>query len=317
MALDKKTNALFKLMELFLSQKEISSKDEHILDILGCSPKTLERYLKDIESLYPHIMRIKQSRKYLWKLVRVSDILEEFIKNSEDISQLFIMAQEFDPQILKELEKGTLSKISKESNVFLFRNSIMETIQDQKSKEIFKNLKRAIANHEYRDITYTYNKTTIHRNTKCIKLVFLGNNWYVALVDEEKKLLFRRLSFIDKVSYSSKNCFQRYEIAPYLEFLKTAQNPMSLYGEPVKKATIKANPNIAIYFQKGMKKFLPSQTFKKRLDDGSIIFTLNYTQELEILPLIQKWLPDLIILKPQELKDAYIKKLNDTLDNHG
>jgi len=111
-------------MELFLSQKEISIKDEHILDILGCSPKTLERYLKDIESLYPHIMCIKQSRKYIWKLVRVSDILEEFIKNSDDISQLFIMAQEFDPQILKELEKGTLSKISKESNVFLFRNSL-------------------------------------------------------------------------------------------------------------------------------------------------------------------------------------------------
>jgi len=316
MAIDKKTNALFKLMELFLSQKEISSKDEHILDILGCSPKTLERYLKDIESLYPHIMRIKQSRKYVWKLVRVSDILEEFIKNSDDISQLFIMAQEFDPQILKELEKGTLSKISKESNVFLFRNSIMETIQDQKSKEIFKNLKRAIANHEYRDITYTYNKTTTHKNMKCIKLLFMDNNWYVALVDVEKRLLFRRLSFIDKVSYSSKNSFQKHEIEPYLEFLKNAQNPMSLYGVKVKKATIKANPNIAIYFQKDMKKFLPSQSFKKRLKDGSIIFTLNYTQDLEILPLIQKWLPDLIILKPQELKDAYIKKLNDALDNH-
>jgi len=316
MAIDKKTNALFKLMELFLSQKEISSKDEHILDILGCSPKTLERYLKDIESLYPHIMRIKQSRKYVWKLVRVSDILEEFIKNSDDISQLFIMAQEFDPQILKELEKGTLSKISNNSDVFLFRNSIMETIQDPKSKEIFKNLKRAIANHEYRDITYTYKTTNIYKNAKCIKLLFIENNWYVALVDEKKELSFKRLSFIDKVSYSSKNSFQMHEIEPYLEFLKNAQNPMSLYGVKVKKATIKANPNIAIYFQKDMKKFLPSQTFKKRLDDGSIIFTINYTQELEILPLIQKWLPDLIILKPQELKDAYIKKLNDTLYNH-
>ena len=144
----------------------------------------------------------------------------------------------------------------------------------------------------------------------------MDNNWYVALVDEEKKLSFKRLSFIDKVSYSSKNSFQKHEIEPYLEFLKNAQNPMSLYGVKVKKATIKANPNIAIYFQKDMKKFLPSQTFKKRLKDGSIIFTLNYTQDLEILPLIQKWLPDLIILKPQELKDAYIKKLNDTILNH-
>ncbi|HHB93701.1 MAG TPA: WYL domain-containing protein [Campylobacterales bacterium] len=246
----------------------------------------------------------------------VSDIFEEFIKNSEDISQLFLMAQEFDPYIFKELEKGTLSKISTSKEVFLFKNSIMETIQDKKSKEIFKKLKVAIANHEYRDITYTYNKTTEHKNMKCIKLIFMDNNWYVVLVDETKKLLFRRLSFIDRVDYASKNAFQKKDIEPYLNFLKQAQNSMSLYGVKPKIATIKATPKIAIYFEKEMKKFLPSQKFQKKLDDGSIIFTLNYTQELEILPFIQKWLPDLIIVEPKELREAYAKKLKMALGDY-
>ena len=66
---------------------------------------------------------------------------------------------------------------------------------------------------------------------------------------------------------------------------------------------------IAIY-DDGMKKFLSTQTYKRRSDDGSIIFTLEYTQPLEILPFIQKWLPDLVILEPRELRDEYLKKLD-------
>ncbi|SFV68128.1 hypothetical protein MNB_SV-13-1633 [hydrothermal vent metagenome] len=65
-----------------------------------------------------------------------------------------------------------------------------------------------------------------------------------------------------------------------------------------------------------MKKFLPSQKFKKKLADGSVLFTLEYTQELEILPFIQKWLPDLIVVKPLELKEAYVEKLKASLGNY-
>jgi predicted DNA-binding transcriptional regulator YafY len=317
MSINKKTDALFKLMERFLTQKEISSYDEALLQEFKCDKKTLERYLKDIESLYSHIITIKQSRKKVWKLVSVSDIFAEFIKNSEDISQLFLMAQEFDPYIFKELEQGTLSKLAKsDENVFLFKNSIMEEIQSSEEKAIFKKLKSAIANFEYRDIVYRYNETIIHKNVKCIKLVFIDNNWYLILVDEAQKLLFRRLSFIIEVHYASKTAFHKKDIKPYLDFLKTVQNAMTLYGVEPKRATIKATPMVAKYFDKDMKIFLPSQNFKKKLADGSVLFTLNYTQELEILPLIQKWLPDLIIVEPPELKEAYVKKLQSTLEHY-
>ena len=303
-------------MELFLTQKEISSYDQEIINEFECDKKTLERYLKEIESLYTHIITIKQSRKKVWKLVTVSDIFEEFIKNSEDISQLFLMAQEFDPYIFKELEKGTLSKIAKnDENVFLFKNSIMEELQEPKEKAIFKKLKTAIANFEYRDIIYHYNETVTHKNAKCIKLVFMDNNWYLILVDEEKKLLFRRLSFIKEVTYASNSSFHKKDIKDYLDFLKSVQNAMTLYGIKPKIATIKATSSIAKYFEKDMKKFLLSQKFKKKLADGSVLFTLEYTQELEILPFIQKWLPDLIVVKPLELKETYVEKLKASLEN--
>ena len=317
MAITKKINALFRLMELFLTQKEISSYDKNILNEFGCDRKTLERYLSEIESMYGHIITIKQGHKKSWKLIRVSDIFSEFIENSDDISHLFWMANEFNSEIFKELETSTLSRISKsDKNVFLFKNSIMEEIEDKKRNQIFKNLKSAIRNHEYRDIIYNYNEERYEKNIKCLKLVFMNNNWYLALIDENAKLKFRRLSFIQEVRYASKNSFQKKDIKPYLEFLKNVQNSMTLYGVTPKVATIKATSTIAKYFEPNMKKFLPSQQFKKRCNDGGVIFTVSYTQELEILPFVQKWLPDLIILEPKELRKAYIKKLNATLGNY-
>jgi len=317
MALNKKTTALFKLMEYFLTQKEISSYDEAILDEFGCDKKTLERYLKEIEALYDHIVTIKRGKQNVWKLISVSDIFQEFIQNSADLSQLFFMAQEFDPEILKELEKGTLSKIAKnDENVYLFKNSIMEEIQSQETKALFGNLKQAIKNNEYRDMVYTYKVSKEYKNIKCLKLIFMDNNWYLAFINEEKRLEFARLSFIEKVTYASKNSYQRKDIEPYLDFLKKVQNAMTLYGVKPKMATIKATKNIAKYFEKDMKRFLSSQKFLEKCDDGSILFTIEYTQDLEVLPFIQKWMPDLIIIEPLELKNIYIEKLKSTLENY-
>ena len=317
MAINKKINAIFRLMEIFLERKEISIYDADVLDEFKCSTKTLERYLNEIETSYAHIVTIKKSRTKFWKLVQVSDIFEEFIKNSYDLTNLFDLARNFDPEIFKELEKGTLSKIAKNNqSIFLFKNSIMEELQSAKEKEIFQSLKKAIQSYEYRDILYKYNDEVLYRNEQCLKFIFMDNNWYLAVIDENKKFSFRRLSFIMKVSYSAeKTTYQKKEIEPYIDFLKTVQNAMSLYGVEAKTATIKATPMIAKYFEKDMKKFLPSQTFQKKLEDGSVVFTLSYTQELEVLPFIQKWLPDLVILEPQELKEAYIEKLERTLKN--
>ena len=318
MPTQKKTNAIFKLMEHFLTQKEISSYDEHILHEFACDRKTLERYLNDIEMNYGHILTIKKSRKKFWRMVTVSDVFLEFVKNSDEITGLFLMAQEFDPYIFKEIEKGTLSKLAKDDeDVFLFKNSIMEELQSPKLKKVFKNLKVAIANHEYRNIVYAYDEVVVHENEKCLKLVFMDNNWYVVVVSQENRLFFRRLSFIDEVRYSSsKTAYAKREVQPHLEFLKKIQNAMTLYDVAPKVATIKATPNIAKYFKKEMKRFLPSQHFLKEEPDGSVLFTLEYTQELEVLPLIQKWLPDLIILEPLELKEAYVQKLKLVLENH-
>jgi predicted DNA-binding transcriptional regulator YafY len=307
-------------MEIFLKEKkEISSYDKDILEEFGCSQRTLERYLNDIENLYFNIIKIKKEKKNVWKLVKASDVFKEFIEKQDDrIFELFLILKEADPEIFKELEKGTLSKIAKrDESIFLFKHSIMEELRDEKRKNIFKNLKVAVKNREYRDIIYNYNEVRVEKNQICLKLLFIDNNWYLVVIDERGELKFKRLSFISDIKYSKDKISYKKNVDKYLKFLKEdVQNAMTRYDTKPKTATIKANPNIAKYFKKGMKKHLPSQKFKSKEADGSIIFTLKYTQPLEILPFIQKWLPDLIVLEPQELKKAYIKKLQEALKNH-
>jgi hypothetical protein len=85
------------------------------------------------------------------------------------------------------------------------------------------------------------------------------------------------------------------------------QNAFTLYGVTPKTVTIKALPEVSQYFKEGMKKFFKSQKFIEEQKDGSVVFSLQYTQPLEILPFIQKWMPSLI---PQKGEIFDIMKKN-------
>jgi len=275
-------------------------------DILNKSPKQIERYIKELQSEFHNIIDIKVGRIKGYKLIDRFDIFIEVFNDTEDIDELFYLTQESNPELFKKLEYQT----SKNDDIYLFQSSIFETIEN---REIFNNLKNAIKNSEYRKIKFLDNN--IIYEVKCIKLIFVDNNWYLAYVDSDDILKLGRVSFIEYVRYATKNSYQKKLIEKYLKLLKNnIQNSLTLFDRDIKIAKIKATPNISKYFDKDMKKFLSSQNFKKKLEDGSVIFTLEYTQPLEILPFIQRWLPDLIILEPQELKDEYMKKLKSAIE---
>jgi predicted DNA-binding transcriptional regulator YafY len=223
------------------------------------------------------------------------------------------MAHEGDPEVFKELEQFTNSS----QHIYKFKNTPFEDIKSLEEKDIFKKLKRAIKNREYAKITFKYSDN-VFDNLKCLKLLFIDNNWYLAYIGNEDKLRLGRMSFIKKVEYATKiNSYQPSTVEKQIQFLDTKlQNAMTLYDTEQKIATLKASGFITRYFEEGMKKFLSSQKYQKRLDDdGSIIFTVKYTQDIEILPFIQSWMPDLTIIEPQELKNSYLQKLQEATNN--
>ncbi len=288
----------------------LTSYDKILLDELGISQKQLGRVLDELSIEFDNIVPLKGKKRKTYKLIKPIDLFIQTMEKSQEIGWFFNMATDADPLIFKELENYTNAN----KNIYQFKSSPFEDITSLEAKQVFKRVKSAVENHEYRDIKFSYEQKW-QRNLRCIKLVLMDNNWYIAFVDEENILKFGRISFVEEVSYSKgKTTFQIHQLQKQITFLKESmQNSMTLYGVKEKIATLKAKRDVARYFQKGMKKFLSSQMFKEELENGDIIFTLNYTQDLEILPLVQRWLPDIEVLSPESLKKAYIEKLKRAL----
>ncbi|RUM67070.1 MAG: WYL domain-containing protein, partial [Sulfurimonas sp.] len=186
----------------------------------------------------------------------------------------------------------------------------------EKQNKLFSKAKMAVRHHEYRCITYHYHEEEILENIKCLKLVFMSNNWYLAIEDSAQTLRFLRFCFIKAINYSKKNnSFQRCVLDRYVHFFHRLQNPMTLNIDP-QTAYLRASKHIAVYFRTSMKPFFPSQKFLRHNDDGSIDFSLAFTQNIEILPFIKQWQPHLVVLSPDALKEELLNDMRQSLDNH-
>ena len=312
----KKTNlqkTLF-VLEEFHKRKDgiLDAYDSVLIEEFGdISTKQLGRFLDALSLEIDNIETIKIGRKKAYKLIKPIDLFVETFKHSHDISWIFHMLQDGDPEVFKELEQFT----KKTKHVFQFKNTPFEDTKTIEEKEIFKTLKRAVKNREYVKITFKGNDTPMD-NLRCLKLIFMEGNWYLAYVNTSDKLRFGRVSFMHKVEYATKReSFQPISVTKQMAFLKTIQNAMTLYDVPKKTARLKVNSYNAKYFTPEMKPFFSSQKFEKQLEDGSIIFTVEYTQIMEIMPFIQSWLPSISILEPDSLKEAYRQRLIKAQEN--
>jgi len=322
----RKTDNIFKLMELFVQKKTLCRNGKilnqqgmlvkHIED-LGFSVRTFRRYLDEIKDNYSHILEIKKCGSSCYKLESTSEIFYKFLSGSEEISWLLQLIHESDKNLLNELaqeSKIRLEKISKEErDIFLFQGLPFNELQNRRSRDIFNMLKLAIKNCEYRDIHYHYNTPQILKNAQCLKLLFMDSNWYIAISSKEKGFLLLRMAFITHVEYSKKDTYQLNQLSQYNDYLKNIQNPMTLYGVEKKVGHFLASPKVAKYFKPNMKKYLNSQTFIRELEDGSVEFSLEYTQPLEVLPFIKRWLPDVEVLSPVSLQEIMVEDLRSYL----
>ena len=277
-------------------------------------------YLEEVEGI---LIKEKEGKAHTWRLKDKNLIIEKLSQKDYDnlTYALKLERENFDKSTIKVIEKV----FDTNQNYMEGHLALYEEFKDKRIIDFYDNLIYAIKNHKYLRLEFAYDKIKIYDNVKPIKIVFIDNNWYIAFEyknTSKEDFVFRRLTFMRGLmflrdfTYSKKDSFHTKDLDKYLEFIKNIQSSMSIYGVDKKVATIKATPYIAKYFKKDMKKFLSSQKFKEELEDGSIIFTIEYTQDLEILPFIQKWLPDLIILEPKELRDAYISKLKGAINNN-
>ncbi|MDR1450781.1 MAG: WYL domain-containing protein [Helicobacteraceae bacterium] len=178
-------------------------------------------------------------------------------------------------------------------------------LEDTQNK-FFNLLAAAVKNREYKTIDYEYDDIVTYQDAKCLKLIFTDNNWYLACEIKDERLILLRVAFIKKLQYcpNKPSSYQTIALKKYNSYFENMQNAMTLADTASQKAILQANKHIARYFKKEMKPFFISQRFIGESPDGGIIFSVNFTQSLEVLPFIKRWLPDLEIIEPRSLKEA-------------
>lgn len=300
-------------------------QDINLQNKLGVSERTLRRYLEDIHFIFSHIIvtekikTIYSARKVEgYRIVQETDyshILKYFIENDSDTQWILQLILDNDPELLKNMSQNERSNLqrdlrSKKDNVMFVTLPFEEFTNQQ--KENFKKLKMAVQNHEYRTILYKYTGVETIIDAKCLKVLFISNNWYLA-IETNNSLRLLRIAFVEKVSYSKKNRFHESTLEKYTDYFNSIQNAFTLCNTKKHKAILQVSPERAKYFLPKMKPFFKSQQFINQDKQGFLNISVEYTQSLEILPFIKQWIPHIKILEPDTLKTELKNEISDFL----
>jgi transcriptional regulator-like protein len=191
-----------------------------------------------------------------------------------------------------------------------FQKSLTESIKVQgfqyesiqhREKE-FKQLQQAIDNHQI--IKFGYTKPGQQPTNRTLEpYVLLNKNgiWYVIGLEngKQKTFCFSQMHFL---------MLTKQTFAPKLEFLEEIKRSDSIsHGNQVDEVIIKVDTKVAHYFTR--RALLPNQEIIHQLENGELIVSCKNIHEMEIIPLVQYWVPHLTIISPMELQ----MKLNEKL----
>jgi len=286
--------------------KESCSVKQLSLDIFGTDePKKIRLIQQDIKMLkerYPE--KVFSPKKGYYKLVNLPDFMEKLTNNDAgDLSELFEFIALFDAKMLKlfeQSEPALVKKLKKEiRTIYHIKDDPIEQIHN---KEVWVKLKKAVKEKRYVSIAYKKNTLKAYNEIKPIKIVFARNNWYLAAVNSddthEFEFTFFRISHIVAITLDGRTF---HEDVGALKHLDNLQSLFELYNTEKYSVILLVKKSAAPYFKS--KKYLKSQQLLKENEDGSLIVSYRVNNTMEILPLIKRWIPDLLVLEPVELKE--------------
>ena len=208
-----------------------------------------------------------------------------------------------------ENTKKFVNKIQKQySQSYMIKQNPFEKLSLK--RDLLFDIKNAIKNNRYTKIVYESDKKYIFDEAKILKIIFAEGNFYIAILTKEELnngFKFLRLNFISDIKLYS-NSFKKDIEAEY--FIKNFQTLFSSYKEKTYEVILKINPSVKRFFLQ--KKFLSSQKIIENKEYLTLSFEI--TNDMEILPLVKKWLPNIKIISPKTLKDKFNEELKNYLD---
>lgn len=312
------THRVLELMRRFNNNQKVcieSLQNEHLW--YEKSEKTIRRDLDIIKEIFPDTFHRIQGETGCYKA-----ITNELFNNITSAENMTLLVQTFNiadrSNLFKNLDiesadKAILDKKIKESQgIYLFKNKPFENKSGD--LELFKKLEQAIYHRKEIEIDYRPIDEVTKRVIKPYKIVFMNENFYLASEVDHPDYQFSlfRISKIEGVEFTKRNFHQKRELTL---FIKEMQTPMAKYTQNYKEELIDVTVEVAAskaqHFKS--KKYLPSQTIAKEKADGSLILAYKVTTELEIVDIIQRWIPHMKVVEPNSLRERIFKNLSEYL----
>jgi len=280
---------------------------------------TFLNYLKDIEIILNddrfnkrevvEVKHIKKSEIEL-NLIRKGDLILKIFNEIDDVEKLSEYLVEIDDETMQMLDEITKKRVKSLKEKIIYKQKPFENLDN--IRDIFLEFEEAIKNRKIIEFIEKEDGV-IHYNIIPLKLVFMENNWYLAGVDKNKVKFFR-LNFIDDFKIGKKEFSKNSLKKEYFRFLEEFETPFTEFGKKWKKLVLKVDKSKKHYFEK--KVHFPREKDKETDKDGNLIIECAYTQPLEVLPIIKKWLPFVEVIESEdgsveeELKKDLLLALN-------
>lgn len=295
-------NRLVSILKKLYDGEELSVKQ--LAEEFGVSAKTVQR---DFNERLCGLPIEKSGRK--WRMKPEHSLSKEGLTQQDKITLDLLhgvsgaMGSKLSSGAAKLLEKLRLSDAPP-----VYARLNMEDISS-KVEEVSL-LERAIAYHREVRCLYTVGSGTRKKEMvlRPLKLVCFEGYWYLLAIDTHdghfKKLHLRS---IDSLEVSNKS------FTPDDALNRKLDNALSIWFEPERKpieVVLLAQKPIAKYFKR---KPLPGQRIVKELENGSMEISIWITHTMEVLPLVQYWIPYLQVIEPASIFEAVKNRLEGYL----
>ena len=314
-----KNSRVLLILENLVKNSKVSVKELAL--ICGTTPRTIQNDFSDLRDYFGDKLNKVDDCYFLLKREHFYDLFQHNHKTSKQFLKfLSIVDSNLYNQFKKEHTELIKGLKLDSSAVYQIENSPYEKLKSA-SLEILEEIEKAITDRIYLTITHhkPNEKECIFKECQVLKILYLEDNWYISvntLQNYHKKnpnSCFRlmRISFITSVKESrvEPKIFHSDNIEKLKaeNSLHNLQTPFSKIQNTPYKVIVKVSAYASVYFQ--AKKYLKSQRVVKHFDDGSTWVEFTITDDMEVMPLIQQWIPHLRVVEPLRIKEEIFEKM--------
>lgn len=262
----------------------------------GVSVRTIQR---DINERFEFLeFKEKGARFYQLNLARMGLLNESDVRrfaNFASIAELF-------PKLDREFFHRQLTE-SVQVKGFEYEN-----IKDRLVE--FEELNKAIEARQFIHFNYTKIGKDSGRFYRLAPYALLNKKgiWYLVGTenDVQKTFCFTQISMLRVLQET---------FEPNAQFISEIKNNDSIYyGNQLAEVVIKVGKKVAPYFLR--RNLLPNQQLVHQFEDGGILLSCKNVNEMDVVPIVQYWIPHLTIINPIELQLKMVEKIRGYLADY-